>query len=144
MAIKEMPMGLALIICDMIIHDKLTNKRTLVGLFDRLQTNALPCVHPALGIFVSLTSGHGKYDCEILCRHHAANETAFSVKGQVSLQNPMQVAELAFNVHGVSFRHEGEYWTEFRVDGVPVMMRRIFIVVRKKSKEEEEGNKKNF
>jgi len=57
----ETPMGLALVVCDTIIEDKLTGKKTLVGLFDRLQTSRLPCVHPAMTVFVSLTGGRGEY-----------------------------------------------------------------------------------
>ncbi len=136
MGLNEMPMGLSLLICDLIIQDKQTNKRTLVGLFDRLFTAKLPCVHPSLSIFVSLTSGHGQYNCEIVCRHQAKEEVAFSVKGKVAFQNPLQVVELVFNVQGITFRHEGEYWLEFNVDGVPVMMRRIFIVLKKKESKE--------
>ena len=66
---NEIPMGLALLVCDNIIQDKQTNKRSLIGLFDRLYTKNLPCVHPSLSIFVSLTSGKGNYACEVVCRH---------------------------------------------------------------------------
>ncbi len=130
---NEMPMGLALLVCDVIIQDKQTNKRTLVGLFDRLYTSSLPCVHPSLAIFVSLTSGHGKYACEIRCHHQQSGEVVFAVKGNVALRNPLQVAELEFNVRSITFRSEGEYWLEFNVDGVPVMMRRIFINLKKET-----------
>ena len=137
----DMPMGLALIVCDMIIQDKQTNKRTLVGLFDRLYTSKLPCVHPSLSIFVSMTSGHGKCNCEIVCRHQNSEDIAFCVKGDVAFQNPLQVVELVFNVQGVTFREEGEYWLEFKVDGVPVMMRRVFIVMKEKEQTKKPGSK---
>ena len=132
MPLNEMPMGLSLLICDLVIQDKQTNKRTLVGLFDRLFTVKLPCIHPSLTIFVSLTSGHGKYNCEIVCRHQETDKVAFKVKGTLGFQNPLQVVELVFNVQGITFSNEGEYWVEFRVDEVPVMMRRIFIVLKQK------------
>ena len=137
---QDMPMGLALIVCDMIIQDQQTHKRTLVGLFDRFYPAKLPCVHPSLAIFVSMTSGHGKCDCEIVCRHQNSDDVAFSVKGNVAFQNPLQVVELVFNVQGVTFREEGEYWLEFKVDGVPVMMRRVFIVMKKKEPKKKPGN----
>jgi hypothetical protein len=139
MPLNEMPMGLSLLICDLVIQDKQTNKRTLVGLFDRLFTTKLPCMHPSLTLFVSLTSGHGQYKCEIVCRHQKSNEIAFKVKGTVGFQNPLQVVELVFNVQGITFRNEGEYWVEFKVDEVPVMMRRIFIVL-KQTKSSQPGN----
>jgi hypothetical protein len=135
---NEIPMGLALLLCDTIIQDKQTNKRSLIGLFDRLYTKKLPCVHPSLAIFVSLTSGRGQYACEIVCRHQETDVNAFSVKGKVAFKDPMQVVDLVFNVQGVCFRNAGEHWLEFRVDEVPVMMRRIFIMKQEQKTEADE------
>ena len=129
-------MGLALIICDLVIQDKQTNKRTLVGLFDRLFAARLPCVHPHLSIFVSMTSGRGEYDCEIRCRHAETDQAAFTAKGKVRFKDPMQVVELVFNLQGVRFDHPGEYWLECRVDEVPVMIRRLVIVKAQRKQEE--------
>lgn len=125
---NEIPMGLALLVCDTHIQDKHTNKRTLVGLFDRLFAAKFPCVHPKLSIFVALTSAHGEYDCEVTCRHAIGQHIAFSVKGRVRFQDPLQVVEIPFDVQGVRFEQAGEYWLECKVDDIPVMMRRIFVV----------------
>ena len=130
MPANESPMGLALIACDLIIHDKQTNKRSLIGLFDQLFTRKLPCIHPALAVFVSLTSGRGKYPCEVRCRHQQTGEVVFSARGDVTFSDPMRVVELVFNFQGVRFNHEGEHWLECIIDEVPVMMRRIAIVKR--------------
>ncbi len=135
MAANETPMGLALLVCDMMIQDQHTHKRSLIGLFDRLYTTKLPCVHPTLAIFVSLTSVHGHYECEIACRHQGTNASVFSVKGKVTCHDPLQVVDLVFNVRGACFRNEGEHWLEFKVDEVPVMMRRIVIVKQEKKAE---------
>ena len=124
---NEMPMGLALVVCDLVIQDRQTNKRTLVGLFDRLFANQFPCVHPQLSVFVSLTSGHGTYQCEIRCRHAETGTPAFSAKGPVKMNDPMQVVEMVFNLQGVRFAEPGEYWLECLVGDVPVMMRRITV-----------------
>jgi len=134
---NEIPMGLALVVCDTHIQDKHTNKRTLVGLFDRLFAAKFPCVHPKLSIFVSLTSGRGECDCEVMCRHVDGKHVAFSVKGKVRFKDPLQVVEIAFDVQGVRFEEAGEYWLECKVDDIPVMMRRIFIV-KKEAKAPEE------
>ncbi|MFM1550820.1 MAG: DUF6941 family protein [Lentisphaeria bacterium] len=137
---NEIPMGLALLVCDTIIQDKQTNKRSLIGLFDRLYTKNLPCVHPSLSIFVSLTSGRGDYACEVICRHQETDTNALAVKGKVAFKDPMQVVDLVFNVQGVRFCNSGEYWLEFRVDNVPVMMRRIFIMQQEQTKNADNGD----
>ena len=137
---NEVPMGLALLVCDTIIQEKQTNKRSLIGLFARLYPKNLPCVHPSLSIFVSLTSGRGNYACEVVCRHQETDANALAVKGKVAFKDPMQVVDLVFNVQGVCFRNTGEYWLEFRIDSVPVMMRRIFIMQQKQTKNAGDGD----
>ena len=137
---NEIPMGLALLVCDNIIQDKQTNKRSLIGLFDRLYTKNLPCVHPSLSIFVSLTSGKGNYACEVVCRHQETDTNALAVKGKVVFKDPMQVVDLVFNVQGVCFRNTGEHWLEFRIDQVPIMMRRIFIMQQEQTKNAGNGD----
>jgi len=120
-------MGLALLVCDTIIEDKVTGKKTLVGLFDRVQTARLPCVHASMNVFVSLTGGRGKYSCEAVCRHTDDETVAFSAKGQVTLSDPRQVVDLVFRLKGVRFPKEGMYWLHFVVDDVPIMMRHMLI-----------------
>lgn len=136
---NEMPMGLALLVCDLVIQDRATNKRTLVGLFDRLYANQFPCVHPQLSVFVSLTSGHGSYPCEIRCRHTESGVQAFSARGTVQMADPMQVVEMVFNLQGVRFPEPGQYWLECVVGEVPVMMRRITVTRPETPKEQPEG-----
>ncbi len=137
MAPLEMPMGLALVVCDAIIEDKLTGKKTLVGLFDRVQTKKIPCVHPAMSVFVSLTGGRGEYPCEIVCRHTDNETVAFSAKGKVVLRDPRHVVDLVFRLNGVRFPKPEMYWLHFLVDDVPIMMRPMFVQERRQ--EEDEG-----
>ncbi|MBU0716889.1 MAG: hypothetical protein KJ749_01465 [Planctomycetes bacterium] len=137
MATLETPMGLALLVCDMIIEDKLTGKKTLVGLFDRIQTGRFPCVHPAMTVFVSLTGGRGKYPCEVICRHQDNETIAFSAKGQVVLPDPRTVVDLVFRLNGVRFPKPGFYWLHFKVDDVPIMMRPLNIDKREREKKTE-------
>lgn len=133
----ETPMGLALVVCDTIIEDKLTGKKTLVGLFDRVQTSRLPCVHPTMTIFVSLTGGRGEYPCEVVCRHTDSETVAFSAKGKVNLRDPRQVVDLVFRLKGVRFPKSDMYWLHFLVDGVPIMMRPLVIQKTSPAKRDE-------
>ena len=123
---NETPIGLALIVWDQSIQDRGTNKRSLIGMFDRLKAGTFPCIHPGMCIFISLTSGKGEYDSEIVCRH-ANGKRVFAVKGRIRFQDPMQVVEAAFDIKGPRFETPGDYWVELLVDDVPVMMRRLFI-----------------
>ena len=119
----ETPMGLSLIFCDMIIEDKTTGKKSLIGLFDRIHTRTFPCIHTSMALFVSMTSGQGRYPCEVVCRHTDDKTIAFRVQGHVGMKDPTQVVDIIFRLNGVRFPLPGVYWVHFLVDGMPIMMR---------------------
>ena len=130
MAALETPMGLALVVCDTIIEDKQTGKKTLIGLFDRLYARSFPCVHPSMAVFVCLTSGRGKYPCEVVCRHDDGQRTAFSARGTIVMREPSQVVDLVFRLNGVRFPEAGKYSLQFLADEIPIMMRPLVIQPR--------------
>ena len=143
MSALETPIGLALLVCDSIIEDKLTGKKSLIGLFDRVQTAKLPCVHPSMTIFVSLTGGRGEFPCEIICRHSDGETIAFSAKGKVVLRDPRQVVDLVFRLNGVRFPKDDMYWLHFMVDEIPIMMRPMFVTKRQPgAADKDKGNDK--
>ncbi len=127
----DTPMGLSLVVCDSIIEDKFTGKKTLVGLFDRVQAARLPCVHPTMAVLVSLTGARGEYPCEVICKHTDSKSIAFSAKGKVNLRDPRQVVDLVFRLNGVRFPKADMYWLSFSVDDIPIMMRPLFVALKK-------------
>lgn len=134
----ETPMGLAFCVCDMVIEDRTTHKKSLIGLFDRISSRNFPCVHPEMTVYVSLTSGHGTYPCECECRHTDGETLAFRATGTVTMKDPTQVADLVFRMRGVRFAKPGTYWLQFQVDGNPLLMRR-FLVQEAKPTDQETG-----
>lgn len=120
-------MGLVLLACDMLIEDKQSGKKSLIGLFDRLFAGTFPCTHPAMTVFVSVTSGHGEYPCELVCRHSDNETVAFAVKGKVVFREPSQVMELVFQLRSVHFPKPGTYWLHFLADDAPVLMRPLVL-----------------
>jgi hypothetical protein len=124
---NESPIGLALILCDMVIQDKETHKRSLIGMFDRLYAAQFPCIHPAMYVYVSATSGKGDYDTAIVCRHQASGQRVLAINGKIRFADPLQVVEVVCQIQRPKFDEPGEYWLEFCIDEVPVMMRRLII-----------------
>ena len=124
----ESPLGLSLLMCDTIIEDKITGKKTLVGLFDRVHARRFPCVHPFMCVYVSLTGARGRFPCEVFCRHRDTQTLAFSAKGEVTMRDPRQVVDLVFRMSGVTFAKPDMYWLNFVIDDVPIMMRPLFVV----------------
>ena len=50
MAGKSTPSGLAIVVCDQIIEDKATSKKSLIGIFNNIASPTFPCRHPQLSV----------------------------------------------------------------------------------------------
>ncbi len=55
----------AFLVCDCIIEDSLTKKKSLIGIFTHLQALSFPFQHPQLGLYFCMTDAEGTYHFEI-------------------------------------------------------------------------------
>lgn len=123
---SEKPLGIALIICDRVITDALTQEKTLVASITNLRAARFPARHPRLTVFVALTNGNGQADCEIKCVNETEKgEPVFGMKGIVPFTTPMEVVELAFQFNNLTFPKPGLHSIEFLCDGEIVLQRRF-------------------
>ena len=56
------PYPLAILLCDQIIVDERSKKKTLVGIFDLIYARQFPVGHRPLSIYVRLTDAEGQYE----------------------------------------------------------------------------------
>jgi hypothetical protein len=61
MASAPIPSVVAMLICDQIITEQVTNKKTLIGVFDKLSSPNFPTMMPRLAIYVKLADAAGDY-----------------------------------------------------------------------------------
>ncbi len=121
------PEVLAMILCDLVITDAQTNKKSLIGLFDRIETNVLPCPVRELHVYLSLTDGHGTQPISLACVTSESPDALFRGQALVSFRDPLQVVELDFAFPNVCFPTEGEY--RFQLCAGPKLLReRKFLV----------------
>ena len=119
----EMPMGIGLIPCDQIIEDRLTGKKSLIGVIGEIRASKFPLHYPALHLLVSLTSGRGEYPCRLQILSASQNEEIFSSRGRLKFKNPAQVVDLVFTLPALQFKYEDTYWVKFMIDEVTLMTR---------------------
>ena len=55
------PYPLAILLCDQIIVDDRSKKKTLVGIFDLIYARQFPAKHHSLSVYVRLTDAEGQY-----------------------------------------------------------------------------------
>lgn len=127
---SEVPIGIALIVCDTIIEDKLTNKKSLIGLFGQIHAGKLPCLHRAMSLLVSLTGGNGQYPCEIVCQHATEDTPVFKLPCTINFESPTQVLDLVFQLKAIRFSSAGQYWIKVLIDDIPIMMRPLTVICK--------------
>jgi hypothetical protein len=134
MGTKPKPLALAIVICDQIIEDRHTGKKSLVGLFNSIAARSFPCSHASMSVFVSLTDGHGKYECELVCRQEDTEKAMLQTKGPIEFADPTVVVDMHFALQGVTFPKPGLYSFEFYCDEELVIERKFNVAEMKPQK----------
>jgi hypothetical protein len=124
---KPSPTGLAIVICDQIIEDKLTGKKSLIGIFIQIGTQNFPCRHPQICVFVSLTEGRGQSAARLRIVHDESNHVVAEVNGTIQFPDINVVVELNFNLVGLVFPEPGMYSIEFYCDDAIILERRFTV-----------------
>jgi hypothetical protein len=104
----------AFLVCDHVIEDSLTKKKSLIGLFTHLQSVSFPFQHQQMGLYFCLTDAEGPYQFEIdlvylndeqlLCRATLPN---------IDIPDRLQISDFGINVPAIVFPAPGRY--EFRL-----------------------------
>jgi len=108
------PVISAMLICDKIIAEAMTNKKTLVGIFENIAAVKFPCIHHSLSIYINFTDALGSYDFKLELVDSDENKPLNTAEiKNVVVKDKLMSSELAFNLQGLSFPHPGKY--EFRI-----------------------------
>jgi hypothetical protein len=125
---KPAPIGLAIVVCDQIIEDKLTHKKSLIGIFNQIATNKFPCQHPQIAVFISLTEGRGTSNARLKITHDESGQVIGEVTGQIQFPDIHAAVEINFNLVGLVFPQPGLYSIEFYCDDALVLERRFHVL----------------
>src|ERR1700679_1654147 len=115
------PSAIAMLICDQIIIEQGTSKKSLIGLFENLNALSFPA-QTRLSIFAKLTDASGHYDFLIRIVNLKDEILLSEVKTQLDIKD-MTGAELVVNFVGMVFPEPGKY--EFQLYANEVYLHRI-------------------
>jgi hypothetical protein len=124
---KPAPTGVAIVICDQIIEDKLTGKKSLIGIFNQIAAQNFPCRHPQVCVFVSLTEGRGQCAARLRIVHDESDHVVAEVNGNIQFSDVHTVVELNFSLVGLVFPNPGMYSIEFYCDDAIILERRFTV-----------------
>jgi hypothetical protein len=104
----------AVLICDQIIHEHGTNKKSLIGIFQDIHLPQFPFRYPSIAVYVNLTDAHGKYVLELrLVSASDGAEIGRAHTSAVEIDSPLRTCEFALQIHNLVFQRPGMY--EFQV-----------------------------
>ena len=107
----------AMLICDYVITERETNKKSLIGVFENIGAATFPCTHFAMSVYIKLTDAQGGYQfrLELVDLQSDTMIGKSEIPDEVQVPSPLDAHELVFNLRGVRFLHPGKY--EFRIFG---------------------------
>jgi hypothetical protein len=124
----EKPIGIALIVCDQIIQDASSGKRSLVGIFNSLKAASFPATTKHLSIYASLTNINGNVPMELHCFNETHEEAIVAVPFNGSMDNPNNVLDVAFDFDEFSFPKPGLYCFEIRAVEEIILSTRLNVI----------------
>jgi hypothetical protein len=127
MSEKPAPKCLAMLICDYVIRDAVTQNKSLIGIFNTINAVSYPVRHDRMNVFVALTDGHGSYASSLRVRG-AGGDRLVGIDGRIDMKDPLAVVEIVFELRGLIIPSPGRYFVEFLCDG-ELLMDRTFDAV---------------
>lgn len=121
------PSLVSLLICDQVIDDKLSHKKSAIGIFNTILVPKFPTAIHQMAILASVTEITGRTEMELRLVCDKDNEVLFSGKGAVDAPNPLAIVDLLFSMQGVKIPAEGQYAFEL-LSGAELLGRRRFLV----------------
>lgn len=99
---------LALLVCDTVITDAMTGKKTLVGIFNSIAAPKFPHVIPQMFVFASLTNL--ECETEVKIKLIAGNDDVlFELPAKVPFKTPLDTPELFFNLQNFPIKSPGTF-----------------------------------
>ncbi len=109
------PVAKAMLVCDKVITEAGTGKKSLIGIFENINAYKFPCAHHFLAVYVKLTDANGKYKFRLEMVDLEDNSVIGKgeIPEEIEINDPLVSRELIFNLAALKFKHPGKY--EFRI-----------------------------
>ncbi|WP_447969097.1 DUF6941 family protein [Nitrospira sp. M1] len=119
----------AFLVCDTIIIDSLTGKKSIIGAFTHLWAKTFPCQHPQMGVYFCLNDAEGEYQFEIALIYLDKNQTVG--KGALSpieIKNRLETHDFGLNISALIFPGPGRYEFQLHANGQFITKKDFFVI----------------
>jgi hypothetical protein len=122
MADAPIPNVLAMLVCDQIIAEQGTGKKSLIGIFDNIFAAAYP-TQARLAVYVKLADAHGSYKFRVRLVKLKDETAVADINANANIPDQTMPTELAINLVGIMLPEAGKY--EFQLFANETYLHRI-------------------
>ena len=126
---SPIPTLLAFLVCDTVIFDSGTGKRTLVGVFSTVNSPMPPPFAMAVGLYARLVEGFGEYEIKVRLVNLKDEAAVLEMKMKAEWKVADEPFELGININGVLVPEFGSF--EFQLYANDVYIGRAVIKAKK-------------
>ncbi|MCP9455535.1 MAG: hypothetical protein NNA18_05440 [Nitrospira sp.] len=119
----------AFLVCDQVIEDRLTRKKSLIGLFTHLQSPVFPFQHQHMGLYFCLTDVEGTHQFEIdLVSLNNEQLVCRAVLPSISIGDRLQISDFGINIPSLIVPSPGRYEFRLKMDGHLIAQKDFHVV----------------
>lgn len=108
----------AFLVCDQVIEDSLTKKKSLIGIFTHLQAVAFPFQHQQMGLYFCLTDAEGPYHFDIDLMYLNSEQLVCRASlPDIDIADRLQISDFGINIPLLIFPAPGRYEFRLRMEG---------------------------
>jgi len=123
------PTLVSLLICDQVIDDRLSSKKSAIGLFNTVLVPSIPTRLHQLAVMATLTEISGRTPLQLRLIRDDDNHVLMKTNGHVDAPNPLAMVDLVFAMQGVPIAQPGQYAFELLSEEELLGRRRFQVLV---------------
>jgi hypothetical protein len=117
------PSVVAMLVCDQVIAEQGTNKKSLIGVFEVFHAFGFPTMIPRISIYVKLADAFGKYHFKLRLVKLKDESLVAEIGIDADVTDSAHYSELALNMGNLPFPEPGKY--EFQLYAGDVYLHRV-------------------
>jgi len=111
------PSVLAMLVCDQVIIDQLSNKKSIIGVFDNINASAFPALVNC-AVYAKLADAEGKYKFKLRVVNLKDESLIIELEVDGTANSQTEPTELALYLMGVPLPERGKYELQLYANGI--------------------------
>lgn len=128
MSDPPIPTVTAMLLCDQIIAEQGSNKKSLIGIFEVMGSFVFPVAVPRISVYVRMVDGLGIYPIKLRLVKLSDESLIQEVDSEINIVDEMHAWEVVVNLMGTQLPEAGKY--EFQFYARDIYLHRVTMEVK--------------